>query len=261
MQEWDQAFAGLLSRGHWPDLDELENMRRHASAQDGIERPAFVAQDPSLLADGLHYEERIRLGRLATRECNWHDLFNALVWLRWPRIKHALNRRQCEDIAQIGRRDRTRGQCALTHFDEAGAIVLCADAELVGRWDRHDWKGLFQTRAADWGHSIQVHVFGHALLELALNPTRHLVAKAILLSVDDRSMPRGGKDAVSLIDSCLAQRIESRSLLLDPQHLRPLPLSGVPGWHVDGTTASFLDEAPCFRPLRPGRQYPRADTF
>lgn len=261
LREWDLAFSGLLSRGNWPGLDELERLRHEATARDGIERPKFVTQDPSLLADGLHYEERIRQGRLSTRESNWHDLFNALIWLRWPRVKHALNRRQCQDIALVGPRQRTRSQCAMTHFDEAGAIVLCSDPDLVALWDRHDWKGLFRVQASAWDHNIRIHVFGHALLELALLPARHLVAKAVLLMASEEETRRNDHDMLDRIDERLAERIGTRSQLLDPQHLRPLPLSGVPGWHVDGQVDSFFDEAPCFRPLRPGRQYPRVDCL
>ncbi|TAH47431.1 MAG: DUF3025 domain-containing protein [Gammaproteobacteria bacterium] len=261
LRELDLALAGLVSRDLWPTLDELEHLRCAATAQDGVERPMLVAQDAALLADGLHYEERIRLGRLATRERNWHDLFNALVWLRWPRTKRALNLRQCGDIARIGKRQRTRGQCALTHFDEAGAIVLCSDPRLVELWDRHDWKNLFHAHAGAWGHSIQVHVFGHALLELALEPARYLVAKAVLLMTDDAADLTMDAETLSRIDQRLAQRIEAPSLLLDPQQLRPLPLSGLPGWHARGGEEDFFDAAPCFRPLRAGRLYPPADRF
>ena len=87
----------------------------------------FVAQTPALLADGLHYEQRIaERGAIATRERNWHDLLNALVWMRYPAIKQALNRRQMTEIARMGPKQRSRAQYAMTHFDEAGVIVRCA---------------------------------------------------------------------------------------------------------------------------------------
>src|SRR5215471_14644505 len=55
----------------------------------------FVAQTDALLADGLHYEERIaRDGKVATREGSTHDLFNALIWLSHPALKRAMNARQ-----------------------------------------------------------------------------------------------------------------------------------------------------------------------
>ena len=62
----------------------------------------FVAQTPALLADGLHYEQRIaERGEIATREGNWHDLLNALIWLRFPRTE-----KRAESAP--GRRDRHR---------------------------------------------------------------------------------------------------------------------------------------------------------
>jgi hypothetical protein len=39
-----------------------------------------------------NYEHRIYTsGQVSTRPQSWHDLFNALVWMRYPRIKTALN--------------------------------------------------------------------------------------------------------------------------------------------------------------------------
>jgi hypothetical protein len=131
--------------------------------------------------------------------------------------------------------------------------VLCSDPRLVELWDRHDWKSLFHAHADTWGRSIRVHVFGHALLELALDPARYLVAKAVLLMTDDVANLATDAESLSRIDRCLAQRIEGRSLLLDPQHLRPLPLSGVPGWHVQGGSEDFFDARSLFSsPCAPG---------
>lgn len=258
LSEWMSDFAALLEGPDWPAVAMLDRLRAAAELADAVVRPAFVAQSPALLADGQHYEERIRGGRIATREGNWHDLLNALVWLRWPRIKHALNVAQCADIARVGPRQRTRAQCALTHFDEAGAIVVCSDPGLIELWDRHDWQSLFLGERAAWGSRIAVHVFGHALLELALQPQRYLVAKTLVLMVDDDwHAERDDPDRLrSAIDACIAGLIADAQVLTDPQQLRPLPLSGIPGWHADSGSASFYDDAPCFRPLRAGRRYP-----
>ena len=63
------------------------------------------------------------------------------------------------------------------------------------------------------------------------------------------------------IDACVAALVAGGSVLGDPQNLRPLPLSGIPGWHADSTSERFFNDAPCFRPLRPGRRYPAVDTL
>ena len=259
MLDWFGQFDLPGRRERWPTIEELESLRRQITRIDGIERPRFSAQSADLLNDGLHYEERIFRGQLATRENNWHDLLNALVWLRYPRIKHALNAAQCRDIARIGRRERSRAQYAMTHFDEAGAIVLCSDPGLIERWDQHDWSSLFWRERSAWGSRIAVQVFGHAILELALQPQRLLVAKCVVLMTDEETIEQLQTDSVSvrrMIDTRMADLVAAGIEFADPQNLRPLPLSGIPGWRADAVDERFFVEAPCFRPLRPGRIYP-----
>jgi len=245
-------------------LDALEDARREAESADGVARPAFVAQTPTLLGDGLHYESRIAgRGVLATREDGWHDLFNALVWLRHPRLKWALNARQVADIARVGAKTRTRGQCAMTQFDEAGAIVWLADPVLLALWDAHDWAGLFLRERQAWGRHIAVTVFGHALLErefLGGGPLS--TAKTIAVQVDAGAIAARCANGHSIVprwpqaEARIAEAIGDGRLLTDPQQPRPLPLVGIPGWHAAGDSEDFYRDAPCFRPLREGRRYP-----
>ncbi|MFC4821223.1 DUF3025 domain-containing protein [Dokdonella ginsengisoli] len=261
LRTWETT-AGTVSADAF-SVAELERLRLAAVDSDRIERPRFCAQDAALLADGLHYETRIaERGELATRESHPHDFFNALVWLRHPRLKRALNARQVADIARVGPKQRTRGQCALTHFDEAGAIVWLAGTDLLPAWDAHDWSTLFGAQRAGWGRSIAVTVFGHALVEHVWNGHDLPVAKALAVRVDARAFAALDVEAGSMVarwpdaEARVAAAIAAGELLADPQELRPLPLAGIPGWHVDGAQPAFLREAPCFRPLRPGRRYP-----
>jgi hypothetical protein len=257
--EWHDAFEALGLYEGWPSVERIDALREHTVAADGFERPQFVIQSPALLADGLHYEQRIGSGRIATRERNWHDLLNALIWLRYPGIKSALNAAQCTDIAVVGSRQRTRAQCAMTHFDEGGAVVLCSDPALIGLWDQHDWHDLFWRERSAWGRRIAVLVFGHALLELALQPERLLLAKAIVLQASPQQVQAVADQPVEscrAVDARIAEMIRAGSCLRDPQALRPLPLSGIPGWHDGAESESFYVDARCFRPLREGRRYP-----
>jgi hypothetical protein len=212
-----------------------------------------------LLADGLHYERRIaERAEIATREGNWHDLLNALIWRRYPALKSALNARQVAEIAVAGPKRRTRAQCALTHFDEAGIVVLLRDPELLALWDAHDWHGLFWREREAWSDGrIAAHVFGHALLEHALKPGQLLVGKALVVMV--RQSGKVESDPTAAVDNpfdALAAAIGRGELLNDPQELRPLPLSGIPDWHPDNAVERFYRDAPCFCPLRNGRRYP-----
>lgn len=256
-------FAALIDHADAIDVDVLEDRRAAAVAVDAYPRPRFRAQDAALLADGLHYETRIaERGVLATRERDPHDFFNALVWLRHARLKQALNARQVADIRRVGAKLRTRGQCALTHFDEAGAIVWVADPGLLRLWDAHDWQGLFGVERAAWGERIAVTVFGHALVEHVWNGHRLPGAKALAVQVPPALLRAQRADGNGLLrhwpemEAQVADAIETGDLLADPQDQRPLPLAGLPGWHAPSTTVEFLRHAPCFRPLRVGRRYP-----
>ncbi|HRQ65072.1 MAG TPA: DUF3025 domain-containing protein [Xanthomonadaceae bacterium] len=241
--------SDLLERYAWPDCDDL-NARLGGATHTITGRPLrFVLQSPELAQDALHYETRIHdHGLIATRAGNWHDLFNALVWIEYGAIKSAINARQAADVMRTGPAQRTRAQCALTHFDEAGAIVLLRDPPLLACWDAHDWHALFWQRRASLQHAIEVAVIGHALLEHALVPDQQLVGKCLAVASETLSMAQ----AVASV----ADGIASGALLRDPQELRPMPLSGLPGWHPENTREAFHREADSYRPLRQGRCYP-----
>ncbi len=246
-------FAGFEDKRIWFTDDEWPNVETLNNALAGQTHPisgtllTFVEQTPMLLQDGLHYEQRIfEQGWIATRTQNWHDLFNAAVWSHFTELKISLNVAQMREIAYGGGKSRTRRQSALTQFDEAGVVVILHDSDLLPLWNTHDWHGLFFREAQAWREGqIRVQVFGHALLEHALCPDMLLVGKAIAI-VGDIKQP----------SQVLAEAITCGHALADPQDLRPLPLSGIPGWNLQTETALFYKKAPCFQPLRVGKQYP-----
>jgi hypothetical protein len=241
-------FRELLCSTDWPSLDLLNGLL--AAVCRNVELPYYRLQQqtPALLADGLHYETRIATQRIiASRQESWHDLLNVLVWLQHPRMKHALSLRQAADVGIFGARQRSRAQCALTHFDEAGVVLVLRDAERLAAWDRHDWPGLFAGLEVD---AFAVCIVGHALLEHALDPGRLLCGKAIAVLA-----PTPDDDLAAVLAG-IAIDIAGGRLLEDPQELRPLPLMGLPGWHPRASDLDFLRQAPCFQPLRSGRCYP-----
>jgi len=238
------VFAGLrdvhdlLVSPEWPSIAALE-------ARLTLPGKHLVEQDAALLADGLHYEARIAQGRIATRADNWHDLFNALVWARYPQLKQVLNVQQCRHIASMPPGQRNRAQAALTQFDETGVIVRVRDEDVLAAWDVHDWPALFEPARWQSGDIAIAAIFGHALMEQALLPGRLLVGKCVVVhgEVDD-----------ACVDAVTTAIAEGRAVT-DPLQLRPLPLAGIPGWH-QGQDAAFYADAAYFRPLRAGRQYP-----
>ena len=231
-------YIDWMRGAEWPGIDDL-------NAWMPLSEHRFVLQDHALLADGLHYEVRIgERGLIATRHQNWHDLFNAMVWCRWPALKLAMNARQRTHIAEMGPSERNRAQYALTQFDEAGVIVRVNDPALIRLWDAHDWSALFHEHIDAWknGDIAIIAVVGHALLEHGLLPAQFIVGKALLV--------QGEAGLAQVVDA-----IAHGEVLNDPLELRPLPLAGVPGW-FDGQEANFYREAACFQPVRAGRVYP-----
>ena len=238
------VFAGLrdvhdlLASPEWPSIAALETRL-------ALPGKHLVEQDATLLADGLHYEARIAQGHIATRADNWHDLFNALVWARYPQLKQALNVQQCRHIASMPPGRRNRAQAALTQFDETGVIVRVRNHTLLAAWDVHDWRALFESRYWLSGDIAVAAVFGHALMEQALLPGRRLVGKCVVVQGD------GDEVCVDAVTVAIA----GGGAVTDPLQLRPLPLAGIPGWH-EGQDAAFYADADYFRPLRAGREYP-----
>lgn len=246
------AFDGhpLLARFGLPRwaLAESPPGRTDLEARLVLPTPLKLVDPP---ADGLHYEQRIAgRGEIATRPHNWHDAFNALMWCRWPRLKAALNRRQAGDFLQHGAQQRSRAQMAITHFDESGVIVVTRNNSLLESWARHDWQALFVDSRTAWSGDLQIWPVGHALLEhLKLEPHLLLTAKAIAVQCETAELP-----SPVALDGLLATAMDTLSILADPQHPRPLPVSGIPGaWFPQDE--AFYKDAPCFRPLRPGRTY------
>lgn len=234
-------FLPWATSEQWPNVETLNQSTVTLSHAYTGKPLVFVKQSAELLNDGMHYEQRIfQHGLIATRENNWHDLFNAMMWLKYPKIKSALNARQWGDIEGHGLKTRTPAQCAMTLFDEAGAIVTMPE-EMLACWKQHDWHGLFIEHANAWHEGrARVAVFGHALLDHALVTETLLVAKCMVLE---------DKSDFSICFERIASDIYKENSLRSNSELRTLPLCGIPGWHSATDSAQFVKSAACFSPL------------
>jgi hypothetical protein len=248
--------AGLLEHGRWPTLVELD------ARVEGLVHPAsgkpvrFAADDQILKRDGLGFAERIaRSGQVATRRTSWHDLYSALMWVRYPRLKLALNRCEVADLAIQGSGNRTRRQQAMAHVDEAGLLVASEDPELLAAIDGHDWSRLFWERGSDFGRKIVVHVFGHALFELGRAPHKTLAGKALCFHVPAGFCAWSFAERAERLDAAAADAVLAGLLAADPASMPSLPLAGIPGWFGRCPDEVFIRTAECFRPRPPGRNY------
>jgi Protein of unknown function (DUF3025) len=207
------------------------------------------------LPEGEAYEAFIaRTGRCPTRD-NLHDLFNGLVWLRFPQTKRQLNRLQAEQIRSAGVR-ATRGSVrdALTVFDENAAFLL-APAPLWDALLARDWHTLFVSLRPAW-QEAQLVLFGHALLEKLVHPRKAITAHVYRLPPNGVCML---KQDLCELDSRMAQGLEAKWLATKP--FAPLPVLGVPGWCADNQNFSFYDDSVVFRrpAARPGNTASKID--
>ena len=82
-------FLQRLCGPDFPSCEQLNAMLPEGLSTASGQPIRFV---PSTELDDGGYEHRIYTsGRISTRPDNWHDLFNALVWMRFPRLKIAMN--------------------------------------------------------------------------------------------------------------------------------------------------------------------------
>ena len=204
------------------------------------------------------YEARTYLaGELEARPENWHDCFNALVWLAFPLTKAALNARHYHALReqQAARRpNRGPAQDALTLFDEGGVIAAACDGELLRMVRTFRWKELFWTHRERLCAGMRFLVFGHALYEKVLSPFIGVTGRAILLETEPGLLSAPIASQVAALDARLARHVSDPQRLQATRELEVLPVLGVPGWCAANERESFYDDTDYFRPGRRSRE-------
>lgn len=259
MEDFRQLQTKPLYRPLWPLLHRLD--WRHgmppAEALNGlgdalgtVPISAGCAEIRFVTARGRTsaqaYENAIfRDGLVATRPNNWHDFFNALVWLRFRRCKAAINALHCADT---GPGPRSRQRDFATLLDESGVLLAYDDLSYLELLREHQWRQLFLQRREQLAEHTRFFVFGHALYEKALSPYPGLTGKVLALQVPAEFLRLDYDMAVSEIDALAAAYLADENCMAPPSFL-PLPILGVPGWSANQGEAFYAD-ARYFRPLR-----------
>ena len=214
-------------------------------------RIRFVPPRP----DGQIYECRIwESGEVETRPDNWHDFFNALVWLSFPLTKRAVSAAHVGAMQAPGEiRGKTRD--ALTHFDECGIVVLSSQPELLELLRSFQWKQLFVDRRPEVIRCMRFVIFGHATYEQLLRPFRGLTAKAVLYEVSAAWLDMDGAAQVGAVDALLSTDLAG-GRYIRPGDFQPLPLLGIPGVTPDNENPAYYDDTWQFRPGRRAKPKP-----
>jgi Protein of unknown function (DUF3025) len=214
--------------GGAPSLERLNALAEEACLATEAGKPVrFVPPSPS----SRYYEVQVfETGCVQTRPDSLHDLFNALAWLAFPRTKARINALHAAEMPrEAGRRGRRRD--LLTIFDEGGAIIACADEELVALLRGFRWKELFWMHRERVRAAMRCLVLGHAVMEQALEPRPGITCKVLIIA--------GGN-----ADEQAAARLPD---LASPKDLAALPVFGLPGWYAQDE--QFYGDTRYFRPL------------
>ena len=195
----------------------------------------FTLPDKPLAA--RDYEQQIlQTGCIPTRTDTWHDVMNALVWLRFPHFKADLNAAHAEAIATETGALRGRRRDMLTMLDESGVWVVSNSVSLCDLLRHREWQTLFWTQRAAVTTHMQFVVVGHALLEKMCQPYAAITGKCLLLEVD------------ADLNSVEAQASLALAAIQSTDQLAPLPLMGIPGWDPHNAHAAYYANPAVFRP-------------
>jgi hypothetical protein len=208
----------------------------------------FVLPDDSPLG----YEERAwRYGEIETRPDNWHDAYNAEVWLDYPQAKAAINRRHfaaLQDARAQGQTARGTIRDRLTQFDECGVIIVGIPDHLWQALCAHRWREVFVDHRAELIASTRFLIFGHASRDSLRAPFIGLCGKAMRLDAPG--------DDLAAVDAELERRLASPEKGIPFGHtdfrerFPVLPLLGIPGLTPDNEDPAYYDDTRQFRPPR-----------
>jgi hypothetical protein len=243
-----------LPEDHFPTLAELNRLCEEREVVSGGGEPLeFVPQEAKT---GEPYEKRVfAYGKVLTRNRNWHDLFNALVWITFPRTKAAINRHHYREMQEReGGEARGPVRDALTLFDESGVIIASSDAGLSELLTGFQWKELFWNRRDDVMRDMRFHLFGHALYEKALAPYKGVTGKSIIVDISAKELERPLPQQLASLDAHLARSFSDMRSLASTEDYAPLPILGVPGWTPENASERYYEDTQQFRP---GRQRER----
>ena len=237
----EPAVRALGACAAFPTRDQLTELHARAAAEAGVPALTFaphvkrirtrkqraVPIDIESLYDGSISARR----EVPTRDADWHDLFNALVFASFPASKHHLHARQYAQlrlrIAEGARKlpgVRSREQDALTLFDEGGCLVA-GDEALFEPLRAIESQSAFDEalRPGIDNGQLVVAPFGHALFEHKVAGLRGPSSFAFLLAVPE--LPRERAGLVRALDAAFAAVLADPQRFCSPRELRRLDLT------------------------------------
>jgi len=220
-----------------PSLDALNALAAARDTRQARGLPVRFFQPDGRLSARDYETHILQTGQVPTRASTWHDVLNALVWLRFPRFKAALNAAHGSAIAAEPDSRRGRRRDALTVLDESGVWVVSRDPSLPTLLTNRAWLTLFWEQRQAVETKMSFVVVGHALLEKTLAPYPAMTGKCLMLvaeMLDSEAVDTQAATELDTIDT--------------PRQLAPLPVQGIPGWDSANADGAYYTNQDIFRP-------------
>lgn len=253
--------SDVLCAEHWPQVadyaryltvDTVPGNEFRFLAQDAggkvisDDSPLTVPEPEARYYEQIIFEDKT----IPTRSCNWHDFYNACIWRLFPKTKCQLNALHMQDIAIHGVSPRTPRRDRITHFDECGVVLAYSSNVIPELLTEHNWLDAFYLQREQWGRTVRAYVFGHANYEMLMRPHTGLTGKWLGIEVSDTFWQASLSEQYRLLDAQVVNYASSEPGFTVKQHLKPLPLLGVPGWWAENQHEAFYHNRSYFRPKR-----------
>lgn len=217
--------------------------------------------------DKRYYEQIIFETLKIPTRANWHDFFNAMIWIHFPLTKRYLCQLHNQQIEEFGALPRTKVRDRITHFDECGLVLLTTCRDLDKHISEHNWQAVFVEKKDLWHKQIIPIMFGHALWESFLNPFIGFTAKVKVIVVESEittetifkqeqnlfPIVQDNKGQGLCIDKLLYDCLRNEACFEQVKPWRPLPLLGIPDWSPFEQNDEFYHNQAYFMPKRPAK--------
>jgi len=221
----------------WPELEDYRKLFARASLDI-----TPVAQANIINSFEEQYEPRVFLKReLQTRTRNWHDFFNAMVWLTFPDTKNTLNELHYSEASKrAAGSNRSKLENRITQFDECGAILISNNNDLLKMVEEHQWQQLFIENKREFQNNFRCIVFGHAIFEKALAPYLGMTCHCILVN-NDLLLEQCKASDYSQLDKYLSKHWREK-VPISMNKFHAFPILGIPGYWHDQSSEFYSDK-------------------
>lgn len=230
---WKTVAQSFLER--FPTIEDYNSLKGSLGFN-------FVVQKH----DMQYLREITESHQIPTRLNSWHDFFNNLSWIIWPRMKTAIIKKFSFTKDVVSKNGRTPLQNWLTHFDECGVVLCCDREELFHTLKRHEWKKFFLDNK-DLTKQCEMYIIGHGMLEKSLSPYIGMTGKAVFLNVSNSFFSLSYKEKMQFVDDKMADFIVTLNDSSPLKPLLPFPLLGWPGIWPGNEKEEFFANRAYFR--------------